>query len=106
MASKEVKISFHILNICVASNSEEPLEEYPFSTIGQLLEYIRALGDDDKKQKFYDLKDSNYIEVSNEIYNPEKPVLCINDGGVSAKNLELVKMAFDKKFPNKCKYEC
>ncbi|MBQ4408446.1 MAG: hypothetical protein II852_15715 [Bacteroidales bacterium] len=60
MASKEVKISFHILNICVASNSEEPLEEYPFSTIGQLLEYIRALGDDDKKQKFYDLKDHKF----------------------------------------------
>lgn len=84
-------------------NLSTDLNQYIYSNAQYLKGIVKK---QDKLGKFYDLKDSNYIEVSNEIYNPEKPLLCINDGGVSAKNLELVKIAFDKKFPNKCKYEC
>jgi len=70
-------------------------------------EISKGIVDKDVKiGKYFDLNDKNFIDVSNEIYAPERKLLCINDGGAQERNTELVTLAFEKKFPEKCKYEC
>lgn len=72
--------------------------------IAATLSYKHTKGE--KLGRYCDLTNESIMQVSNAIYNPQAPLLCINDGGASVENLELVKLAFQKRLPDKCKYEC
>ncbi len=69
MSKKEIKITFHTLSLSSPSKDNNEFEEHPFFSVGDLIDYIRVLGDDDKTRKFFDLKDNKFcfIDYSNKL---------------------------------------